>query len=135
MDDKVLTSPSWNTSFMNHLFISVPPTPTFRGSETDEITVNFNKVVDDRNHLFYTAKAVDSRNSEKFGDCGGPTFTCTVRGLQQGRRYSLYVRACISTERQICSDYSTDALIAYTLSNSKITASIQHPLYSQCGYN
>ncbi len=117
---------------INHLFISVPHKPTFWDSEMNEITVNFKNVVDDRNQLTYNAKAVDSRNSEKLGVCDVSTLTCTVRDLQQGRQYSLYVRACISEQnspgQQICSDYSTDALIAYTLSNSKITASIQHPL-------
>ncbi len=108
---------------MNDDLILVPSKPNVESSRTNEITIGFKKVGDDRNQLVYNTKAVDLQGSETTATCDMSNMTCTVRDLQSERQYYLYVRACISTasspDQQICSDYSTESLIAYTLSNSK----------------
>ncbi len=108
---------------MNVDYIVVPSKPNFENSRTNEITIGFKKVGDDHNHYVYNAKAVDLQSTEMTAICEMSNMTCTVRDLQPERQYYLYVRACISTanspHQQICSDYSTEPLIAYTLSNSK----------------
>ncbi len=108
---------------MNVDYILVPSKPNFENSRTNEIAIGFKKVGDDRNQLVYNTKAVDLQSTERTAICDMSNMTCTVRDLQSERQYYIYVRACIITanslDQQICSDYSTEPLIAYTLSNSK----------------